>query len=109
MILFLSFRQLSSFFYAQCISQDIKRGMFNGIAVDFLMYFPILESLRSVELEGSLRKAVPVQHGPIFIYNLIKKNYYFAKPTLEMIRNCLLSMHNHAMKNLIYLFQVESK
>ena len=46
-----------------CRFHKIKRGMFKGIAVEFLKYFPVLEALRAIErvLWGGV--VVPVQTG----------------------------------------------
>ena len=90
---------MGAFSYAQCISQDTERGMFKGIAVDFLRMFPVLESLRCMQMEGRLGTAVPVTTSEVFIYNLISKEKYYKKPTLDLLRRCLVSMNEHAVLN----------
>ena len=86
---------MGTFSFAQCISQDTERAMFKGIAVDFLKLFQILE----LQSKGLLGSGVPVSSGQILIYNLKAKEKYSGKPTLNMIKRGLVSMHDHAVSN----------
>ena len=75
--------------------------MFKGIAVEFLKHFPVLESLRSEQMEGYLGLVVPVQTISRYIYNLINKENYYGKPTLNLVRSSLMAVHDHAVKNYV--------
>ena len=86
-----------SYSFGQCISKDTRWGMFKGIAVDFLKYFPSLRVLR--ERVVTLGTAEPVIVGERVIYNLISKPTYWSKPTLSCLRDCIISMHMHACDN----------
>ena len=83
---------------AHCISMDTKRGMFRGIAVDFLEFFPELQQLRlfSVPRTGL---AIPIRIGNRFIYNLVTKSCYWDKPKVCDLQFSLESMLIHAIEN----------
>ena len=73
------FSASQGFSLAQCISGDVKFGIFRGISVQFLEHYPGLEHLRSYNVL-SLGAAVPVKIRGKFIYNLVTKTLYWHKP-----------------------------
>ena len=87
----------SDFSMGQCVSRDTARGMFRGIAVEFLKQFPGLQILRSIRVK--LGTAEPVKIGDRFIYNLVSKSAFWLKPKLSSLENCLKSMKQHACLN----------
>lgn len=75
--------------YAHCISRDYK--MMKGIALQFNHKFDMKNKLKKLALEDpSVKemKSVPVDG----IFNLITKNYYYQKPTIESLKISLLQM-----------------
>ena len=80
---------------AHCISADAK--MSKGIALHFIDQFPEIASLRkTTNLVGT---AVAVNVGGRTVYNLVTKQRFWMKPSLQSIRDCLLSMLSHALAN----------
>ena len=85
---------------AHCISMDTERGMFRGIAADFLTHFPELLQLRllSVSKTGLV---IPIRIGQRFIYNLVTKACYWDKPKIYDLQYSLESMLDHAVENMV--------
>ena len=92
------FSASQGFSLAQCISGDVKFGIFRGISVQFLEHYPGLEHLRSYNVL-SLGTAVPVKIRGKFIYNLVTKTLYWHKPVPYNIFVALKSMRSHASDN----------
>ena len=86
------------FSLAQCISGDVRYGMFRGISVQFLEHYPGLEQLRSYSVLN-LGAVVPVKIRGKFIYNLITKPLHWHKPVPYNLFVALKSMKSHASDN----------
>ena len=91
------FKYGGNFSYAHCISQD--KAMFRGVARVFVRNFPELEMMKREAETGRLGHALPVKIGPGFVYNLVTKRLFFGKPVLCVLRSCLVSMRDHALRN----------
>ena len=77
---------------AHCISSDSK--MSQGVAREFVRRFPVLVALRRMQLK--IGTAVPVGETGRFLYNLVTKQRYFNKPSVDSLESSLRSMHIHA-------------
>ena len=77
---------------AHCISSDSK--MSQGLAKEFVRRFPVLVSLRRMQLK--IGTAVSVGETGRFLYNLVTKKRYFNKPSVGNLKSSLLSMRFHA-------------
>ena len=82
----------------QCISGDVRFGMFRGISVEFLTKYPKLEKMRKL---GTLKlgEALPVKIGEKYIYNLVTKPLHWQKPKRCNILVALKCMMEHAVSN----------
>ena len=88
------------FSFAQCISGDVKFGMFRGISVQFLKFFPELEQIRLYEML-QLGEVLPWETGGKFIYNLVTKQKYWCKPVPYNLFVTLKDMRAHASANFV--------
>ena len=79
---------------AQCISADAR--MSKGISVKFVEHFPVVKNLQSEFNILGTAKPVFVMGRNKFVYNLISKQSYWLKPTLNDLYSSLLSMRSHA-------------
>jgi O-acetyl-ADP-ribose deacetylase (regulator of RNase III) len=84
------FRVQESFYLAHCISRDCKMGA--GIAVAFQKKFDLRDQLLSQ------RRSNPdcIRVGRVF--NLITKERYWHKPTLESVREAVEKMRDIALQ-----------
>ena len=80
---------------AHCISRDLKMGA--GIAKKFRDKFGRIQELLDQKVNIGEIAILIVESK--FIYNLVTKNRYFDKPTYESLRQCLVAMKEHAVKN----------
>ena len=80
---------------AHCISCDLKMGA--GIAKKFRDKFGRIQELLDQKVNIGEIAILIVESK--FIYNLVTKNRYFDKPTYESLRQCLVAMKEHAVKN----------
>ena len=88
------------FSLAQCISGDVAFGMFRGISVQFLKFFPELEQIRLYEMLR-LGEVLPWETGGKFIYNLVTKQKYWYKPVPYNMFVTLKAMQTHASENFV--------
>ena len=88
------------FSLAQCISGDVKFGMFKGISVQFLKFFPELEQIRLYEML-QLCEVLPWELEGRFIYNLVTKEHYWCKPVPYNLYMTLKTMRSHASENFV--------
>ena len=84
----------SDYALAHCISSDCKMGA--GIAVEFQNRFNLRNQLLSLPHE---KRAHPTCVRINRVYNLITKEWYYQKPTLETVRGALLSMREQLLEN----------
>lgn len=83
---------------AQCISGDVRHGLFQGISVEFMKIYPELEKLREHNVL-ELGEVVPVMVDGKYIYNLVTKPHHWQKPVPNDIHAALKTMKEHALKH----------
>ena len=71
--------------------------MSKGIAVNFKKKFGRLDELRRAK--ARIGETVVLKEGRKYLYYLVTKQKYFDKPTNCTLRQALIQMKNHAVKN----------
>ena len=71
--------------------------MSKGIAVNFKKKFGRLDELRRAK--ARIGETVVLREGRKYLYYLVTKQNYFDKPTNCTLRQALIQMKNHAVKN----------
>ena len=89
------FFQTWYFSLAHCISRDLKMGA--GIAKTFRDKFGRIQELS--DQKANIGEIAILKVESKFIYNLVTKNRYFDKPTYKSLRQSLVAMKEHAVKN----------
>ena len=80
---------------AHCVSRDFK--MSKGFAEKFKKKFGRLEELRRAK--ARIGETVVLKEGRKYLYYLVTKQKYFDKPTNCTLKQALIQMKNHAVKN----------
>jgi ATP-dependent DNA ligase I len=80
---------------AHCVSRDLK--MNKGIAKLFRDKFGRIGELE--KSKSDIGDVAVLKDGNRYIYNLVTKDKYNGFPTYETLRQSLVSMRNHALKN----------
>lgn len=84
----------SDYALAHCISSDCKMGA--GIAVEFQKRFNLRIQLMSLPEEQRIRPTcIRINH----VYNLITKECYYHKPSLDTVRVALEKMREQLLEN----------
>lgn len=82
--------------FVQCISADFACGA--GIAVDFNKYFDIKNQLLFHYKRIWKGKGYCIKIPLIPVFNLVTKQYYYQKPTMNTMIQALLDFHSFYTK-----------
>ena len=89
-----------------CVSSDL--AMFRGLAKSLCWYNTILKEMASSFQNSASPGSIIAVYDNVncrWIYNLVTKQQYFHKPTLEILKSCLEKMCDHAKsKNVKQLY-----
>ena len=80
---------------AHCISRDIKMG--KGIALIFKQKFGGVDELQ--KQNKKVGEVAVLERNGRYIYYLITKEKYYNKPTYDTLRQTLVTMVDHMVKN----------
>lgn len=89
------FKNKDKYYLAHCISKDFALGA--GIAVQFNKEYNMRRKLFEARNNGNIQfpKAILIDN----VFNLITKDFYYQKPTMNSLRKSLLEMKEQCIIN----------